>query len=176
MMVMIVMIMITIIVIPISVAALLRAWVYGRSHAGIWVRIPREACMSVCVDCCVLSGRGLCDGLITRPEKSYRLWCVVCDLETSWMRRSWPALGRSATGGEKRSGVLKDAKNRSPDHGTRQNLTMHFNSHIQYMKPANSFFNLGSWGRLLGSGGSMVAKLKLKWIDGRTPPGLGTAA
>jgi len=24
-----------------------------------------------------VSGRGLCDKLITRPEKSYRLWCVV---------------------------------------------------------------------------------------------------
>jgi len=46
----------------------------------------------------VLSGRGLCDELITRPEESYRLWCVVvCDLETSRMRRPWPALGRSAT-------------------------------------------------------------------------------
>jgi len=34
----------------------------------------------------VLSGRGLCDELITRPEESYRLWCVVvCDLETSRM-------------------------------------------------------------------------------------------
>ena len=32
----------------------------------------------------MLTGRGLCDELITRPEKSYRLWCVVvCDLETS---------------------------------------------------------------------------------------------
>jgi len=31
-----------------------------------------------------LSGRGLCDELTTRPEESYRLWCVVvCDLETS---------------------------------------------------------------------------------------------
>ena len=31
-----------------------------------------------------MSGRGLCDELITRPEESYRLWCVVvCDLETS---------------------------------------------------------------------------------------------
>jgi len=30
----------------------------------------------------VLSGRGLCDELTTRPEKSYRLCCVVvCDLE-----------------------------------------------------------------------------------------------
>jgi len=38
---------------------------------------------SVCCECCVLSGSGLCDELITRPE-SYRLWCVVvCDLETS---------------------------------------------------------------------------------------------
>jgi hypothetical protein len=54
--------------------------------------------MFVCCECCVLSGRGLCDELITRPEESYRLWCVVlCDLETTWMRRPWPALGRSAT-------------------------------------------------------------------------------
>jgi len=30
----------------------------------------------------VLSGSGLCDELITRPEESYRLCCVVvCDLE-----------------------------------------------------------------------------------------------
>jgi len=31
-----------------------------------------------------LSGRGLCDELITRPEEFYRLCCVVvCDVETS---------------------------------------------------------------------------------------------
>jgi len=48
-----------------------------------------------------LSGRGLCDELITRPEESYRLWCVVCDLETSRMRRPWPTLGHSATGKKK---------------------------------------------------------------------------
>ena len=43
----------------------------------------------------MLSGRGLCDGPITRPEEYYRLWCVVvCDLETSSrVRRPWPALG-----------------------------------------------------------------------------------
>ena len=41
----------------------------------------------------MLSGRSLCDALITRSEDSYRLWCVVaCDLETSRMRRPWPAL------------------------------------------------------------------------------------
>ena len=34
----------------------------------------------------MLSGRGLCDELITRPEESYQLRCVVvCDLETSRM-------------------------------------------------------------------------------------------
>ena len=50
--------------------------------------------MDVCPECCVLSGRGLCDELITRPEESYRMWCVVvCDLETSWMRRPWPSGG-----------------------------------------------------------------------------------
>jgi hypothetical protein len=46
--------------------------------------------MFVCCECCVLSGRGLCDELITRPEESYRLLCViVCDIETSWMRTPW---------------------------------------------------------------------------------------
>jgi hypothetical protein len=40
--------------------------------------------MSVYCECCVLSGRGLCDELITRPEESYRLGCVVvCDPETT---------------------------------------------------------------------------------------------
>jgi len=34
--------------------------------------------------------RGLCDELITRPEVPYPLWCVVvCDLESSWIRRPW---------------------------------------------------------------------------------------
>jgi hypothetical protein len=36
--------------------------------------------MSVSCEFCVLSGRGLCDELVPRPEESYRLWCVsnVC--------------------------------------------------------------------------------------------------
>jgi hypothetical protein len=43
-----------------------------------------QAWIFVCCECRVLSGRGLCDELITRPEESYWLWCVVvCDLETS---------------------------------------------------------------------------------------------
>ena len=48
----------------------------------LWVRIPPEALWSICFEYCVLSDRALCDGLITRPEESYRLWCVFeCDLE-----------------------------------------------------------------------------------------------
>jgi hypothetical protein len=40
--------------------------------------------MSVSYECCVLSGRGLCDGLVPRPEESYRVWCVPkCDREAS---------------------------------------------------------------------------------------------
>jgi hypothetical protein len=41
----------------------------------------------------VLSGRGLCDELITHPEESYRLWRVVCDQETAKTRKLKPATG-----------------------------------------------------------------------------------
>jgi hypothetical protein len=39
----------------------------------LWVRIPLGSWMFVCCECNVLSGRGLCDGLITRPKESYRM-------------------------------------------------------------------------------------------------------
>ena len=71
-----------------------------------WVRIPRGAWMFVCCECCVLSGRCFCKGLITRPEESYRLWyIVVCDQETSktrrlkacyWALKNTPAMGCNA--------------------------------------------------------------------------------
>jgi len=61
------------------VAARFKALVYGRSPAEFVGSNP-------CRECCVMSGRGLYDGLITRPEESYRIWrVVVCDLETWWM-------------------------------------------------------------------------------------------
>ena len=60
----------------------------------LWFRIPPGAWMSVCRECCVLSGRGLCVGLFTRPDESYRLcWVVVCDLEPSRMGRPLPTGG-----------------------------------------------------------------------------------
>jgi hypothetical protein len=61
---------------------------------NLWFRIPPGAWKFVCCVCCVLSGRGLCDKLITRPVESYRMNCVVVyGLETSWMRRPWPTGG-----------------------------------------------------------------------------------
>jgi hypothetical protein len=78
----------------------LACWDCGfESHPGAW--------KSFCRECCVLSGRGLCDGLITRPEESYWLWrVVVCDLETSWMRRHWPNGGRCVKiNGSQRTGL-----------------------------------------------------------------------
>jgi len=60
------------------VAARSKAWVCGRSPAGIVGSNPTGG-MDVYRECCVLSGRGLCDGLITRPEEPYEVWCVwVC--------------------------------------------------------------------------------------------------
>ena len=53
---------------PIPVAARSKAWVSGRSLAGIAGSNPAEG-MDVYCECCVLSGRGLCEGLITRPEE-----------------------------------------------------------------------------------------------------------
>jgi len=43
---------------------------------GLQGRIPPGAWLSVSCECCMLSGRGLCDELITRPEESY--WVCVC--------------------------------------------------------------------------------------------------
>jgi hypothetical protein len=44
----------------------------SRLH-GLWVRIPPGVWMFICCECCVLSSRGLCDELITRPQESYQL-------------------------------------------------------------------------------------------------------
>ena len=51
--------------------------------------------MSVCCECCVLSGACLWDELITRPEESE---CGVseCDRESSTVRRPWPTWGTVA--------------------------------------------------------------------------------
>jgi hypothetical protein len=77
---------------PITVAA--RNYeVCDRSLAEITGLNPAEV-MAVCLECCVLPGKGLYVGLITRPKEFYRPWCVlVGDQETSIMIRPWPAFG-----------------------------------------------------------------------------------
>ena len=79
-----------------------RARVYGRSLAGIASSNPVDGGMDMyLLLLCVFPGRGLCVGPIFRSGQSYRLcvrvcvcMCVIaCDLETSEIRRSWPALG-----------------------------------------------------------------------------------
>jgi hypothetical protein len=60
---------------PIPVGARSQALVCGRSPAANAGSNTAGARMSVSIDCCVLSGKGLCDGPITRPGDSYRV-CV----------------------------------------------------------------------------------------------------
>ena len=80
---------------PSPAAARSKAYVCGRSPAEIVGSNPAGG-MDVCLlwVLCVVRYRSL-----RRADPSSRgVWCVVvCDLETSWMKRPWPALGRSAT-------------------------------------------------------------------------------
>ena len=70
-------------VIPLSARS--EMWVCGRSLAGIEGSNPAGD-KDVCFECCVLSGRDLCAGLIRRPEESFRvlrvwLWSWSLDNE-----------------------------------------------------------------------------------------------
>jgi len=56
-------------------------WLRGLRHGcaaacllELRYRIPPASWMSVSCECCVLSGGGLCDGPITLPEESYRMY------------------------------------------------------------------------------------------------------
>jgi hypothetical protein len=59
-------------------------WPRGRRHgsaaAALWncgfgSRRGINICVMLSVVCCQVSSIGLCDGLITRTEESYRMWC-----------------------------------------------------------------------------------------------------
>jgi hypothetical protein len=49
--------------------------------------------MSLSCDCCVLSARGLCVGVITRPEESTECGVSDCDSGTSTVRSPRPTRG-----------------------------------------------------------------------------------
>ena len=74
---------------PIPVAA----WVCGRSPVWIVGSKPAEGMDVICCECCVLSGRGLCVGLITTDYGVSEY-----DRETSILSRSWPTRGYCAMG------------------------------------------------------------------------------
>jgi hypothetical protein len=63
---------------PIPVAQRSKAWVCSRSSARIAGSNLAGGMEFVCYECCVFSGRVLCDGPILRPEESYRLWLCDC--------------------------------------------------------------------------------------------------
>ena len=54
---------------------------------GLRLRILQWPSMSLSCECCVLSGRGRCGWLITRPEESYKVWNI-------WVWQ-WRRLGKT---------------------------------------------------------------------------------
>ena len=57
----------------VPVTARSKAWVCGRPFAGVaGSNSTVEARMCVSLECCVLSGRGFCVGLIAQPRESGR--------------------------------------------------------------------------------------------------------
>ena len=62
---------------PTPVCELSLARVYGRLLAESADSNPAKSMDAGSYDCCVLSGRGSCDGPIPNPEEFYRLWCVI---------------------------------------------------------------------------------------------------
>jgi hypothetical protein len=70
---------------------------------GLWVRIPPGVGKSVSCKYCEVSGRNICVGLITRPEESYRVSCVLVwswslnNEETLAQKRAVVPWGKSKT-------------------------------------------------------------------------------
>jgi hypothetical protein len=70
------------------VATPAEAWDCGRSLVGTAGSNPTVSMDACLCECRVLSGRGFCDGLITRPKESYQ-----CDRLAWTVRRPWPIGG-----------------------------------------------------------------------------------
>ena len=59
---------------PIPVAAQSKAWVCGRSLAGVVSSNPARGINDCLLRMLCVAGRSPCDWNITRPEESYRVW------------------------------------------------------------------------------------------------------
>ena len=81
---------------PTPLTARFKAWVCGHSPVGILGSNPAGAWMSVSSECFMLSGRGLCNVLITLPCV---VCLIVCDQETPRMMWPRPDLGLCDTTG-----------------------------------------------------------------------------
>ena len=91
--------------IPIPVAARSKASVCDCSFAGIAGSNP-AAGMDVSCECCVLSGRGLCDGLITHSEESFRVWLLCVRKALYGVAMTWGRVEAS----QKRKKTISDSK------------------------------------------------------------------
>ena len=87
---------------------LLRRGFEATSLLGYWFRIPPGAWMSVSWECCVLSGRGLCDWLITHPGKSYRVWSWSLDNEETLAHYGFL---HHRSRGSRRKGIRQEIQN-----------------------------------------------------------------
>jgi hypothetical protein len=86
---------------PVPVTARSKAWICGRSLAGIAGSNPARG-MDVCLSWVVFCHVEDSATSWSLVQRSHTDWWVVCDLETSGMRRSWPVLCRSTTGKKKK--------------------------------------------------------------------------
>jgi hypothetical protein len=86
-------------------AARSKVWGCGRLIVGnVGVNIA-GASISLCFfEFCVLSGIGLWEGLMARPE-----WSVGCDREASTMRRPWPTTGCQTIAKKKGGGIMMES-------------------------------------------------------------------
>ena len=83
-------------------AARSKACVCDFSLAGIAGSNPAGGMDIHLCDCCVLSGSGLCDGPITGPEESYRVWNYLSVVTKS---RQGGDLGPLGLSGHKNSSI-----------------------------------------------------------------------
>ena len=116
------------------VAARSKARVCGLSLAGTAGSNPVGAWMCLC-ECCVLLGKCLCDGLITRPEESYRMRCIWVWLR-NLIRGSLSPLGLSSHD-NKYTDVTFVAQQNTPNYGKERMWTRGFGSADNFTNQKN---------------------------------------
>ena len=86
-----------------------KAWGPAARLLGLRVRILPRGWTSVFYECCVLSSRCLCVGLITRPEDSFRVWCVWVWLSSLDIEEALIRQGLLCHGGKNNVRILHDS-------------------------------------------------------------------